>query len=116
MTGRRVPPVSVPPAGPPTRWPPAYPPAVPPTRRFTQLPVAAALLTLLVGLGTVKLHHFRAGCYLVALAMVGAAALRLVLPARRAGLLVVRSRPLDVAVLATLGVAVLLLAKVVPAQ
>jgi len=114
VTGRR-PPVSAPPAGPPTRWPSAGRPPDPPARRFTQLPVAVALLTLLAGLGTVKLHHFRAGCYLVALAMVGAAGLRLVLPARRAGLLVVRSRPLDVAVLLALGVAVLLLAKVVPA-
>lgn len=115
MTGRRAPSRPAPAAGSPTRRPPA--PAGPgqPARRFTQLPVALALLTLLAGLVTVKLHHFRAGCYLVALAMLGAAALRLVLPARRAGLLVVRGRPLDVAVLLTLGVAVLLLAKVVPA-
>jgi len=83
--------------------------------RLTQLPVALALLTLLAGLGTVKLHHFRVGCYLVALAMLGAGVLRLVLPARQAGLLVVRGRPLDVAVLIILGLAVLALAKVVPA-
>lgn len=71
---------------------------------------------LVAGLGTVKLHHFRAGCYLVALAMLAAAGMRLLLPPRRAGLLAVRSRPLDVAVLGTLGLAVLLLAKVVRAQ
>lgn len=94
---------------------PAVPPR-PPRRPLAQLPVAAALATLLAGLVTVKLHHFRAGCYLVALAMLGAAGLRLVLPTRRAGLLVVRSRPLDVAVLGSLGLAVLLLAKVVRAQ
>jgi hypothetical protein len=87
-----------------------------PTLRLTQTPVAVALITLLAGLVTVKLHHFRAGCYLVALGMLAGAGLRLVLPARRAGLLVVRSRPLDVAVLGTFGVAVLLLAKVVTAQ
>lgn len=87
-----------------------------PRRPFAQLPVAAVVATLLAGLVTVKLHHFRAGSYLVALAMLGAAGLRLVLPTRRAGLLVVRSRPLDVAVLAILGFAVLVLAKVVRAQ
>ncbi|MGI8682533.1 MAG: DUF3017 domain-containing protein [Mycobacteriales bacterium] len=85
-------------------------------RRFTQVPVALAVGTLLAGLATVKLHHFRAGCYLVAVAMLGSGVLRLLLPARPAGLLVVRSRALDVVVLLTLGVAVLVLAKVVPAQ
>lgn len=83
---------------------------------LVQLPAALAVATLLAGLVTVKLHHFRAGCYLVALAMLGAAGLRLALPARRAGLLVVRSRPLDVVVLGSFGLAVLLLAKVVRAQ
>lgn len=86
-----------------------------PAHGLTQLPVAAAFGVVLAGLLIVRLHHFRAGSYLMALGMLGAAGLRLVLPARRAGLLVVRSRGLDVAMLTTLGVAVLVLAKVVRA-
>jgi hypothetical protein len=47
-------------------------------------------------------------------ALLLAALLRLVLPVRRAGLLAVRSRVFDVAVLTTLGLGMLLTAVVVP--
>lgn len=91
------------------------PPARSARRRLTQLPVALVLLTMLAGLLTVQQHHFRVGCYLLALAMLEAAGLRLLLPTREAGLLAVRGRPLDVAVLLGLGLTVLVLTKVVPA-
>lgn len=79
-----------------------------------QWPITVTLLVLGSGLLTVWLHHFRAGGYLVAAALLGAAGLRAVLPPRAAGLLVVRGRALDVGVLASLGAAVLVLTFVVP--
>jgi hypothetical protein len=72
------------------------------------------LAVLVTGLVTVMLHHFRRGGDLVGLSLVIAAALRLVLSPRRAGLLVVRSRALDVAVLAVLGIGIMALTQIVP--
>jgi ABC-type bacteriocin/lantibiotic exporter with double-glycine peptidase domain len=54
------------------------------------------------------------GRLVIAVGLLLAAVLRLVLPARRAGLLVVRSRRLDVALLLVLGAALLALASSVP--
>jgi hypothetical protein len=51
---------------------------------------------------------------MVGTAVVAAAVFRLVLPSRRAGLLVVRSRLFDVTVLAVLGLAILALGLAVP--
>jgi hypothetical protein len=64
---------------------------------------------LLVGTG-----HFRSGCLLLGTSVLFAMLARLVLPARRVGLLVVRSRAFDVLVLAVMGVALVVLAIVVP--
>jgi hypothetical protein len=65
-----------------------------------------------VGLWLVWAHHPRKGLATIALAMLAAAFLRLVLPPRDAGLLVVRSRLMDVAVLLVLAGAVVALAVV----
>jgi hypothetical protein len=73
-----------------------------------------ALAVLAVGLAGVvvatALHHWRAGLYVVAAALLLGAVLRLVLPARQVGSLAVRAKPVDVATLLVLGVALALLA------
>lgn len=78
------------------------------------MPISAVLLVLALGLLVVYVHHFRLGSIIIACGVLLAAGLRLALSARRAGLLVVRSRATDVAVLSALGAAVLVLALVVP--
>ena len=67
-----------------------------------------------VGLGLVALDHFRIGCLLLGVAVLLAAVARLVLPVRRVGLLVVRSRAFDVLVLSTMGAALVIFAIIVP--
>ncbi len=79
-----------------------------------QLPLLAVLVAVAVGLGMVAVEHWRRGLLVVGLALVGAAVLRLVLPVRRAGFLAVRSRPVDVVLMAGTGAAVSLLSVVVP--
>ncbi|HEX6921320.1 MAG TPA: DUF3017 domain-containing protein [Actinomycetes bacterium] len=66
------------------------------------------------GLAVVALDHFRTGCLLLGCAVLFAALVRAVLPERRVGLLVVRSRVLDVAVLLTLAMGLIVLSVVVP--
>lgn len=75
------------------------------------LPVA---LGVIGGLVLTWLHHPRVGMYAVAAALGAAAVLRLVLPTSEAGLLVVRTRLIDVAVLGVLCAAVLVIASVTP--
>ncbi|MGX5656264.1 DUF3017 domain-containing protein [Geodermatophilus nigrescens] len=79
-----------------------------------QLPLFAVLVAVAVGLGMVALEHWRRGLLVVGLALVGAAVLRLVLPVRRVGFLAVRSRPVDVVLMAGAGVAVTVLSVLVP--
>ncbi|SDC08135.1 Protein of unknown function [Geodermatophilus telluris] len=69
-----------------------------------QLPLLAVLVAVAVGLAMVALEHWRRGLLVVGLALVGAAGLRLVLPLRRVGFLAVRSRPVDVVLMAGTGV------------
>lgn len=102
---------------PPSRPGPVRAPAVPPAadRRFaTQLPLIAVLAVVAAGLAVIALHHFRLGSFLVACGVLLGAGLRMRLSAHRAGLLVVRSRALDVTVLGALGAAVLVLTFLVP--
>jgi hypothetical protein len=77
-------------------------------------PLTAALAVVVVGLVVVASGHFRRGtvvlCFGVALALF----LRLLLPSAEAGLLAVRSKRVDVAVLGFLAVATSLLALWVP--
>jgi hypothetical protein len=79
-----------------------------------QLPLLAVLVAVAVGLGMVAIEHWRRGLLVVGLALVGAGLLRLVLPERRVGFLAVRSRPVDVVLMAGTGVAVAVLSVVVP--
>ena len=79
-----------------------------------QWPLLAVLVAVAVGLGMIAIEHWRRGLLVVGLALVGAAVLRLVLPARRVGFLAVRSRPVDVVLMAGTGVAVTVLSVVVP--
>lgn len=79
-----------------------------------QWPLLTVLGGGVVGLGAIALDHFRTGSLLLSASVLFAALARAVLPARRVGLLVVRSRPFDVLVLLAMGVALLVLAIVVP--
>jgi hypothetical protein len=81
-----------------------------------QLPLLAVLLAVGVGLGMVALEHWRRGLVVIGCALVAAAAMRLLLPVRRVGFLAVRSRTVDVVLLAAVGVAVVTVALVVPAE
>jgi hypothetical protein len=96
---------------------PGHPGAPPPIRGgwvARQWPLLLVLGGSAAGLGIVALGHFRTGCLLLGSSVLFAAVARAVLPPRRVGLLVVRSRPFDVAVLLVLGVALVILAAVVP--
>lgn len=81
-----------------------------------QWPLLVVVVGVLVGIGVVFLgeNTWRLGCLLIGLSLVVGALERLLLPSREAGLLEVRSKAFDVAVLALAGVAVLTLSMVVP--
>jgi hypothetical protein len=99
---------------------PVDPMTVRPPRRgalgvlFRQWPLLIVLGGAVTGLGIVGLDGFRPGCTLLGASVLFAAFARAVLPIRRVGLLVVRSRPFDVLVLAAMGAALVVLAAVVP--
>jgi hypothetical protein len=80
-----------------------------------QLPLLAVLLTVGCGLLLVTFEHWRRGLVVIGLALVGAALLRLLLPVRRVGFLAVRSRPIDVVLLAGMGLALVVIALAIPA-
>ena len=79
-----------------------------------QLPLLAVLVAVAVGLGMVAIEHWRRGLLVVGLALVGAGLLRLVLPVRRVGFLAVRSRPVDVVLMAGAGTALTVIALMIP--
>ena len=79
-----------------------------------ELPAGLVLLAVAAGIAVASLVDWRAGCYVVGVALLVAAGLRTSLPERAAGLLAVRSRGLDAALLLLLGTGVLLLANSVP--
>jgi hypothetical protein len=89
-------------------------PGSPPTprRRRWPDPGLGAIIAVGVGLLLVWLHHPRMGLYFIAAVLAGLAGLRLLLPARTAGLLVVRGRSFDVAVLGLLAVGMFVIASV----
>jgi hypothetical protein len=80
-----------------------------------QLPLLVVLLIVGLGLLLVTFQHWRMGLILMGLALVGAGVLRLLLPVRRAGFLAVRSRPVDVVLLAGTGLALAVIARTIPA-
>jgi hypothetical protein len=79
-----------------------------------QLPLLAVLVAVGLGLLIVTFDYWRRGLVLIGLALIGAAVLRLLLPVRRAGFLAVRSRPLDVVLLAGTGLALTVIALAIP--
>ena len=74
-----------------------------------QLPLLAAILVVGAGLVLVTFGFWRQGLVVIGLALIGTALLRLLLPVRRVGLLAVRSRTVDVVLLAATGLALTVL-------
>lgn len=81
-----------------------------------QWPLLVVVVGVVVGLAVAWLGEatWRLGCLLIGGSLLVGAVERIVLPDREAGLLQVRGKGFDVAVLALTGVAVLVLAVVVP--
>ena len=79
-----------------------------------ELPIIAVLLMVAAGGAAAGLGHWRAGAFVIGLALLLAAGLRLTLRERQAGFLVVRSRGFDAAVLLVLGFALVALANTIP--
>jgi Protein of unknown function (DUF3017) len=77
-------------------------------------PLAAVVLIVAVGVGIAALHHARIGMLVVCVGVGLGAVLRLVLSPTRAGMLVVRNRRVDVAVLGGMALAIGILAAVTP--
>ena len=69
-----------------------------------------------VGLGITARGDWRLGVRWIAASLLAAAVLRLVLPARDAGMLAVRRRSVDVALLVVVGLALFVLAATIPNQ
>jgi hypothetical protein len=81
-----------------------------------QLPLLAVIVTVGVGLLMVTFEHWRKGLVVMGVALVGGAVLRLLLPVRRVGFLAVRSRPVDVVLLAGAGLALAIIALATPSS
>jgi hypothetical protein len=79
-----------------------------------QLPLLAVLVVVGLGLLSVAFEYWRQGLVLIGLALIGAAVLRLLLPLRRAGFLAVRSRPVDVVLMAGTGLALGVIVLTIP--
>jgi hypothetical protein len=79
-----------------------------------QLPLLLVLVVVAVGLVMVAFEHWRRGLVVVGVALVGGGLLRLLLPVRRVGFLAVRSRPVDVVLLAVTGLAVTVIVLTIP--
>ena len=77
-------------------------------------PITVVLFGVAAGLLVAALAEFRSGTVLLAASVVFAAWLRLMLPNGRVGVLGVRRKPVDIAILAGLGLALTVLALVVP--
>jgi hypothetical protein len=74
-----------------------------------QLPLLAVILVVGAGLVLVTFGQWRSGLVVIGLALIGAALLRLFLPLRRVGFLAVRSRSVDVLLMAGTGLALTVL-------
>lgn len=79
-----------------------------------QLPAVLVLLTAGCGVALAGSGSWHVGAVVLAVALLLAAGLRLSMPTRTAGWLVVRSRGFDAAFLLTLGAALVVLAGTVP--
>ena len=79
-----------------------------------QAPLLAVLVMVGLGLLVLAFDHWRTGIVIIGVALIGAAVLRLLLPVRRLGFLAVRSRPVDVVLLAGTGVALTVIVLLIP--
>ena len=79
-----------------------------------QLPLLAVLVLVAIGLLEVTLDHWRRGLVLVGVALIGARVMRALLPVRRLGFLAVRSRPVDVVLLAGTGLVLTVVVLTIP--
>jgi len=79
-----------------------------------ELPTIAVLAFVALGLALAALVDWQPGAFVIGLALLLAAGLRLTLRERQAGWLVVRSRGFDAAVLLVLGFALVTLANTIP--
>ena len=79
-----------------------------------QLPFVVVLLVLTLGLVLGAAVDWKPGALVLGAALLLGAGLRLALPTRQVGLLAVRSRGADAAVLALLGVTTVVLANTIP--
>lgn len=79
-----------------------------------QWPLASVLLGVLAGLIVVATSHWRTGSTLIGLSITMGGLFRL-LPNRRVGLLAVRNKAVDTAVLLVIGIGITVLAWAVPA-
>lgn len=84
-------------------------------RGFREWPLTSVLVVMAVATAVVASDHFRRGAVLFSAAVVLAFFLRLLLSDRDAGLLAVRHKSIDLAVLAGLGLGFSFLALAVPA-
>jgi len=83
-------------------------------RAVDQWPLALVLLGVTIGLVVLTFYDFRTGAVIVGASIIFAAALRTVLSHERAGLLAVRSKPIDQLTVYGLGIALTILALIVP--
>ena len=83
-------------------------------RAVRELPTIAVLAFVALGLALAALVDWQPGAFVIGLALLLAAGLRLTLRERQAGWLVVRSRGFDAAVLLVLGFALVTLANTIP--
>ncbi len=70
---------------------------------FAQWPITLVLIGVAVAMVMIGFDYFRRGCVVLSASVLLAAFLRLMLPDADAGMLAVRSRKVDVAILAVLG-------------
>jgi hypothetical protein len=80
-----------------------------------QMPLLLVLVAVGLGLLLVALDHWRRGLVVIGLTLIGAGVLRMLLPVRRVGFLAVRSRAMDVVLLAGTGLAFTVIALAIPA-
>jgi hypothetical protein len=104
----------------PDEGPPVEEPPLPEERRYPSTIGGAFYLLILaatgVGIVAAYIDDWRLGTRIMGLALIAAAALRLVLRQRDAGMLAVRHRLLDVALLAAMGAALIFLAGDIPGR
>lgn len=83
-------------------------------RWWSEWPIIIVLLGVAIALAMIAADYFRRGSIVLAGSVLLAAFLRLLLPSKEAGMLVVRSKQIDVATLGALGIALTIFAFWVP--